>query len=80
MGCGLPSLASEWPYLVEALGDAAIVYGQGREALAKSIRALDDASLERAATAAQALQPRYDWRVVAGQSWDLHETVGTAKL
>lgn len=80
VGLGIPSIASDWGYLTEALGDAAIVYGQGLEALTSCIAALDDDQLGRAGAAARALQPVYDWAVVAAQTHELFEAVGTSRL
>ncbi len=78
IGLGIPSIASDWPYLTEVLGDAAIVYGQGLEALTTCIRNLDEASLAKARAAAQALQPVYDWTAVADQTFELLEAVHTS--
>lgn len=80
IGLGIPTIASDWPYLVEVLGDAAIVYGQGADALRDCIRDLDDGQLARAGAAAEALQPVYDWATVAEQTHDLLEAVGTTRL
>ena len=80
IGLGIPSIASDWGYLTEALGEAAIVYGQGLDALTACIAGLDDHQLERAAAAARALQPTYDWATVAALTHDLFEAVGTSRL
>jgi spore maturation protein CgeB len=80
VGLGVPSISSDWPYLTEVLGDAAIVYGQGLADLTACIRGLDREDLERARTAAVALQPTYDWTTVAAQTHDLLEAVGTTRL
>lgn len=80
IGLGIPSIASDWPYLTEVLGAAAITYGQGLDDLATCIRDLDDAQLARAGAAARALQPAYDWATVAEQTHDLLEAVGTTRL
>ena len=80
IGRGIPSIASDWGYLTEALGDAAIVYGQGLEALTACIAGLGDDDLARAEAAARALQPVYDWATVAEQTLALFEAVGTTRL
>jgi glycosyltransferase involved in cell wall biosynthesis len=80
VGLGIPALVSDWPFLVEMLGDAAIVYGQGRDALERCLRELDAGQLERAAAASRALQPVYDWARIAERTFELLEAVGTAKL
>ena len=80
VGLGVPALSSDWEFLTEMLGDAAIVYGRGPEALERCLRELDGARLARAAAAARALQPRYEWARIADQTFALLEEVGTAKL
>lgn len=80
IGAGIPSIASDWGYLTETLGDAAIVYGQGLAALTSCIAGLDDDQLERARAAARALQPVYDWATAAEETHELFEAVGTSRL
>jgi glycosyltransferase involved in cell wall biosynthesis len=80
VGLGIPAIVSDWPFLVEMLGDAALVYGRGSEALERCLRDLDPARLARAAAASRALQTEYDWGRIAGLTADLLESVGTRKL
>jgi glycosyltransferase involved in cell wall biosynthesis len=80
IGLGVPSISSDWPYLTEVLGDAAIVYGQGLADLTDCFRTLDRDGLERARAAAVRLQPAYDWATVAASTHDLLEAVGTTRL
>lgn len=67
IGHGLPTLASSWEFLAEALGDAAITYGRTEDDLVACLDALDRASLDRAAAAAVGLRPRHEWHVVADE-------------
>lgn len=80
IGLGVPAIVSDWPFLVEVLGDAAIVYGQGREALERCLRELDADGLARAAAASRALQAPLDWSVIGGRTADLLEALGSTKL
>jgi glycosyltransferase involved in cell wall biosynthesis len=61
VGLGLPSLTSDWPYLSETLGDAAIRYGSTAQDLTACLDALDRQQLDRAADAANRLREDYDW-------------------
>ena len=70
VGAGLPGLVSPWPYLPEALGDAAIPYGRTAADLAATIDALDDATLDRARAAAVARRADLDWAVLAEDTYD----------
>jgi glycosyltransferase involved in cell wall biosynthesis len=78
VGAGLPALVSPWPYLTEALGDAAIPYGRTAEDLAATIDALDDATLDRARAAAVARRAELDWAVLAEGTYALLDEVAAA--
>jgi len=80
IGHGLPAITSDWPYLAEALGDAAITYGATVEDLAECLRSLDAETLAAAARASQAKQDDTSWPAVADQTFDLLGVVGTARL
>ena len=80
IGLGIAALASDWPFLTEMLGGAAIVYGRGREALERCLRELEPARVAAAARAARALQERHDWGTLADATWGLLEELGTEKL
>jgi glycosyltransferase involved in cell wall biosynthesis len=56
---GLPCLASDWPFLTEVLGGAAIVYGAHPRLLTDMIGRLDREMLDKARDAAIALQRAY---------------------
>jgi hypothetical protein len=65
VGAGLAALTSDWEYLAEALGFAAIRYGQTADDLTACIEQLNPADIDRAGAAARALRSRYDRRRVA---------------
>jgi hypothetical protein len=77
VAAGIPALTSDWPYLAEALGDAAIPYGQD---LTACIDALDDTTLAAAAAASRNLQKTYDPAALADETFALLEAVGTSKI
>jgi hypothetical protein len=77
---GAAALVSGWPYLHEALGDAAIPYGTSTDDLTDCIEGLDAATIARAATACRALRAAYAPARVAAQLMEVLEEVGTAKL
>lgn len=80
IAAGIPSIVSDWPFLAEVLGDAAIGYGRTRDDLVDCLRSLDQATLDRAGAAARALRPRDDWSRVAELTFELLEAVGTSRL
>jgi glycosyltransferase involved in cell wall biosynthesis len=80
IGLGIPAITSDWPFLTEMLGDAAIVYGRGPEALARCLRALDPTRVAAAARASRTLQQRHDWCTLADATFGLLEELGSAKL
>jgi glycosyltransferase involved in cell wall biosynthesis len=80
IGLGLPALTSDWPFLEEMLGDAAICYGRGRDDLERCLASLDAERVARAAAASRALQDSYDWKRLAEATLELFEEVGTAKV
>ena len=80
VGMGAPALVSTWPYLHEALGDAAIPYGTSAADLTDCIETLDAATVARATTACHALRATYAPARVAGLLLEVLEELGTAKL
>lgn len=80
VGLGIPALSSDWPFALEALGDAAIRWGNTSDQLVDVLDTLDPAQLERAAAASRALQTTTSWEQVATQTLALLEDVGTAQL
>ena len=73
IGLGLPSLASDWEYLHEALGPAGIFYGSTAEDLAACIDAVSGDELRRAGAAAVAKQAETDWSVIAETTYNFIE-------
>lgn len=80
VGAGLPSIVSDWEFLRETLGDAAVCYGRTAADLTRCLEALQPAALAGAADAARALQPRYAHERVAAMTLALLDEVGSAKL
>lgn len=80
VGWGLPALTSDWPFLVETLGEAAIVYGRGRADLERCLAGLDVRRLARAAAASRVLQAPLGWDAIGSRTADLLEELGTVKL
>jgi glycosyltransferase involved in cell wall biosynthesis len=78
VGAGLPALVSPWPYLTEALGEAAIPYGRTAEDLAAAVDALDDTALDRARAAAVARRAELDWTLLAEDTFALLDEVAAA--
>jgi glycosyltransferase involved in cell wall biosynthesis len=72
---GLPCLTSDWPYLTETLGDAAIVYGSSPLLLTDVVNRLEATTLARARNAATRLQAMYSPQSAATILHDLLLTV-----
>jgi len=77
---GLPSLTSDWPFLEEVLGDAAIPYGTHPAELSTCLEHLDRTQLQHAADAAVALQARYDPAATAEALFAFAKEVRTSTL
>ncbi len=75
IGTGLPSLASDWGYLHEALGGAGIYYGSTVTDLAACIDALSDDDLAAATAAATARQADTNWSDIAETTYNFIETL-----
>lgn len=65
IGIGIPTLASSWGYLREALGDTAIYYGDTREDLTACIDGLREEDLAAARAAVPERQAALDWKPLA---------------
>ena len=79
IGLGLPALASDWGYLREALGPAAISYGATADDLAATIDALTDEQLAAAAAAATARKAETDWSVIAERTFEFFDQIVTGR-
>ncbi len=68
---GIPCLISDWPFLSEYLGDAAIPYGAGHDSLVACLESLNHETLDRARLAIQHLQQKYAPDRIASLTWDV---------
>ena len=75
VGRGIPALVSPWPYLREALGDAAIPYGRTAADLAATLEALDEGVLAPARAAVVRRRQDLDWAALAEATWELLDEV-----
>ncbi|MET0903413.1 MAG: hypothetical protein ABWZ52_09240 [Acidimicrobiales bacterium] len=80
VAAGLPVLASEWPFLAEALGDAALTYGRTEDDLLATLETLDRAELARAAGGARALREPLAWATIAERTYEELDRLGTPHL
>jgi len=80
IGAGLPVITSDWAYLTETLGDAALRYDGSAADLTRLIERLTVDDLAVARTRMLALGERYAWPRVATSHLELLRAVGTAKL
>ena len=79
IGVGIPSLASSWGYLREAMGDAAIYYGDTREDLTACIDALTPERLAEAQAAIPERRNALDWGPIAERTLALLDEVVAAR-
>lgn len=75
VAAGIPALTSDWPYLAEVLGDAAIPYGRTAADLTATLDGLDDATVARARRATAARRAALDWDALSRSTWDLLDEV-----
>jgi glycosyltransferase involved in cell wall biosynthesis len=68
---GIPCLISNWPYLSEHLGEAAISYGAGHDSLVDCLESLNQETLDRASLATHLLQEKYAPDRIANLTWDV---------
>ena len=73
LGLGLPALTSEWEYLIETLGAAAIVVGQEPAAIGAAIDSLSDTTLAAARAAVVERRVDYEWPQLAERTADLFD-------
>lgn len=79
IGLGIPCLATDWGYLVETLGDAAIPLGSGNPLVATAaLDALTRQQIDAAADAARARQAQYDWAPIADATLAVFEAAAAA--
>jgi glycosyltransferase involved in cell wall biosynthesis len=65
LGAGIGAICSDWSFLTETLGDAAIVYGSGPADLASCLRELDVSQLARSADGVAARAAELTWEASA---------------
>jgi len=65
IGAGLAVITSDWGFLDETFGDAAIRYGSTAAELEDCLRALTVEQLDNHKAAVAALRPRFDWGPIA---------------
>lgn len=75
IGVAKPAIVSDWSFLSETFGDAAIVYGHDAEGLRRALDELDSATLDDCSDAMRALQPAHAWERSAAETLDLFERV-----
>jgi len=70
-----PAIVSDWPFLTETFGDAAIVFGSDAAGLSRCLAGLDLATLDDRSNAMRALQDEYAWERSAEATVGLFEEV-----
>ena len=79
IGAGIPALASSWGYLREAIGDAAIYYGDTREDLTACLDGLTPEQLGKARAAIPERQAALDWAPIAEATLALLDDVVSSR-
>jgi len=75
IGASKAALISDWPYLIEILGETAIVYGDDSAGFAATLATLDAAAIERSAQLSGELRDTYPWERSAEETWLLLKDV-----
>lgn len=78
LGLGMASLTSEWEYLIETLGESAIVVGHTAEAIRAALDRLDLDAVREANAQARAQRERYEWADLARETAALFTQVRLA--
>jgi hypothetical protein len=73
VGLGLPALVSDWPYLVESLGEAGIPVGSTTTSIAQGLRDLSIEQLDAARAVSASLQRNLAWDVLGSHTLGLFE-------
>jgi glycosyltransferase involved in cell wall biosynthesis len=68
-----PAIVSDWPFLTETFGDAAIEFGSDAAGLSRCLAELDLSTLDDRSVAMRALQPEYAWERSAEATLELFE-------
>lgn len=80
IGFGIPGLVSDWAFLHESLGGAAIAMGDSEQTMTKAINQITQDHIDQAAKKALALKPAYDWQNLSQQFLSVLEALGTTKI
>jgi glycosyltransferase involved in cell wall biosynthesis len=75
LGLAKPVLISDWEYLTEVFGDAAIPCGHTAVSVTACLDTLTVAALAAAAVSMTARREQYDWSTIAARTYDLFEDV-----
>jgi glycosyltransferase involved in cell wall biosynthesis len=73
LGGPLAVIASDWPFLAETFGDAALVYGHDREGLIELLTGLTPEALDASREAVARRAPAHDWGPIADRTLALFE-------
>jgi hypothetical protein len=79
IGFGIPGLVSDWAFLQESLGGAAIPMGDSEQTMTIAINQITQEDINRAAKNALALKPAYDWQQLSQHFLSVLEVLGTTK-
>ncbi|HPU39253.1 MAG TPA: glycosyltransferase [Microthrixaceae bacterium] len=79
IGLGLPVLRSDWEFLTEVLGDAAIPVGHTAASVAAALDDLDAETVHAAAIAAELRRDELGWDVISSRTLALFEDVLAAR-
>ena len=80
IGFGIPGLVSNWAFLAESLGGAAIPMGDSEQSMTAAINRLTRDEIDQAAAKARELKPAYDWQNLSRQFLILLEELGTTRI
>jgi glycosyltransferase involved in cell wall biosynthesis len=72
---GIGVLRTDWPYLKEVLGDAAIPIGNDVEGFSMALSRLGVDDIERAKRTSSRLRSSHSWRTIAAQYEEFYESV-----
>ena len=73
IGVAKPAIVSDWPFLTETFGNAAIEFGSDAAGLSRCLAELDLSTLDDRSEAMRALQDEYAWERSADETLGLFE-------
>ena len=80
IGWGIPGLVSDWRFLTESLGGAAMPMGNSERSMTDAIDRLTRDQIDHAAEEARNLRPHYDWQNLSKQFLAMLEALGTKRI